>query len=210
MSLNNVPNAGQSLGVTRNPINQNFSTINNAFGIDHVTMTPPGTAAPQGFHDQVSLVIQGSTPPTAWGLTYNGIYAYKPAGFTNVNETYFHSQKFSGATEVPGTASILSTATPGTGLTAGTSGWSYLPSGMIMKWGTVDMSMPNPVVPVVFPTGATIPAFTQCLNIQLTILNSGAGATDFMRVQTFTNLQFTPSWSNRDTNSKFMYLAIGY
>jgi hypothetical protein len=207
MALNNVPLTGQSLGITRVPINQNFSTINSAFGIDHVTMTPPGTAAPQGYHDQVSLVVQGSTPPTAWGTTYNGIYAYVPT-LTNKAEVYIHGQKASGATEVPISASILSTTTPSSGIATGTSGWTYLPSGIIMKWGTVDVSGAN--APIVFPTSANIPAFTQCLNIQLTLANAGGSPTDFVRVSTFTNLQFTYVVTNKDANSHLMYFAIGY
>ena len=208
MALNNVPLAGQTLGVTRNPINQNFSTINNAFAIDHVTMTPPGTAQPQGYHNQVSLVLQGASPAPSWGTTYNGIYCLQSA-VTSIQETFLHNQSASGAFDFPVTASIFSTtAVPQTINTLGGQGWCYLPSGFIMKWGTLAASASSPYS---FPVASNIPPFTTAvMTLQLTMGNTVTGTNDTIRYYNVTNTGFNWFANNVTTNSRFTYLAIGY
>ena len=58
MALINVPLAGQSLGITRDPVNNNFSTINSAFLVDHVEYNTAG----QGKHNKVTFPVQGGAP----------------------------------------------------------------------------------------------------------------------------------------------------
>jgi hypothetical protein len=125
--LNNVPLSTQSLGQTQSLIQANFSTINTAFGINHVTYNDG--SGNQGKHNLVDFPVQGSVPTFATGDTgfYNLNYAT-----TSTNETYIH--KITGATtaDIPFTASVLSAnATP----TALSAGWTYLPSGLLLKWG---------------------------------------------------------------------------
>ena len=50
MALNNVPLSGQSLGVTRVPINQNFSVIDADFSVDHVAYNTTMKVCIIGFH----------------------------------------------------------------------------------------------------------------------------------------------------------------
>lgn len=58
-----IPNTGQSLLVTRDPIRNNFSTLNTTISQDHVAMND----ADQGKHNQSTYVVQGSDPVTAAG-----------------------------------------------------------------------------------------------------------------------------------------------
>jgi|ERR1700679_49380 len=65
-----IPTTGQSLGVTKNPIQQNFTTIFNTFATDHVN--PNGTnGSPPGAHNWVQmqsniLANLPATPSSVW------------------------------------------------------------------------------------------------------------------------------------------------
>lgn len=208
MALINVPNSGQTLGGTRASVNSNFSTTNNAFEIDHVEMTAPGNIGTQGFHNKVTLVVQPGTPGPGMGTTYNGIYNLLSA-ITNKNETFFHFQKQTGTLDIPVTASVRSTtATPATINNFATGGWCYLPSGFVMKWGTITAgSTPGTVV---FPSGGNIPAFTAIQSLQLTVGNTANVALSTINYYGVTTSQFQWYSTIVDTNWRFNYLAIGY
>ncbi len=72
------------------------------------------------------------------------------------------------------TASVLSqVAAP----LINSNGWTYLPSGIIMKWGFVAKAAnpPNPTTTVLLNAiGVASPAFTQIFNAQVTMATLGA------------------------------------
>lgn len=145
MALINVPLSGQSLGITRDPINNNFSTINSAFAIDHVEYNTSG----QGKHNKVTFPVQVSSPSFVAGE--DGLFnlAYFN-GVNTPNELFVHKQINNGAgtNNIPFTASILSQSVPA----ANSAGWTYLPSGILLRWeqasgtGLVTVTL-NPVAP---------------------------------------------------------------
>jgi len=81
MALNNIPLAGQSLGTTRAPINQNFSVIDAAFQIDHVDYNIAG----QGKHNKVTFPVQGSAP--AFTVGDIGLFNLAVGGTNELNIT---------------------------------------------------------------------------------------------------------------------------
>lgn len=210
MALNNVPLTGQSLAVTKVPINANFSTIDNAFAVDHVRMTPPGTAAPQGFHNKITLPVQSVSPGPGFAAN-NGIYALNSA-LTGITETFWHSQSSNGPFDFPVTANIYSTTpVPNTINTLSGQGWCYLPSGLLMKWGTATALAPTVSGSVVFPVAANIPAFTSAVfTLQLTMGNTGITTAASINYFNVSNLGFSWFVSNNNGNSRFTYLAIGF
>lgn len=164
MALNSLPLPGQSLAVSRNPIKQNFDTINAAFAIDHVTMTPPGTAAPQGFHNKVTFPVQGAAPVFGAGIA--GLFNLLNAT-TAKNELNVHKQNQAGAVDVPFTASVLSNnAIPGI-----TNGWSYLPSGILIKWGVINANGAGTATLNLNSGGVLGPNFTRMFCIQGSAFN---------------------------------------
>lgn len=208
MALNNVPQSGQSLAVTKVPINSNFTTINNAFAIDHVEMTPPGTAAPQGFHNKVSLNNLGAVAPS-FGANINGIY--NKISLTGINETFWRSQSINGPFNFPVTANIFSTTSVPAPVSTVGHGWCYLPSGLIMKWGTFTSANANPYVfPTTASTGSYIPPFaTAVLSLQTSVVNTGIPYGTIINTLNITNLSF--NWVATGTlPAAFSYLAIGY
>ena len=123
MPLTILPTAGQSLNVTRDPIRNNFQSIQTCFTVDHVDFG----IADQGKHNKVTLPLQAGAP--AFAVGENGFYNLNSGV---INETVLHKQSFAGATDVLMSASILNTATPGNAA----DGWTMLPSGIFMCWGT--------------------------------------------------------------------------
>jgi hypothetical protein len=143
MTLNNVPLASQSLGVTQPLIQGNFQTIDAAFLVDHV----PYTLSGQGKHNRVSFPVQGSTPTFDAGEEglYNAAYV-----ISGKNELFVHKQDLVGTRDVPMTASILSTTSVGPAITNNV--WGYLPSGLALLsgftsgTGVTSVSLGAPIV----------------------------------------------------------------
>jgi len=107
----NIPTANQKLKDSQPLLLANFTAL-NAFG--------------NGYAD---FPVQGSAPTFGSGDT--GLYTKQDNTITNKNEMYLHRQGTSGLLEVPFTASKMSDNTAINSI----SGWSYLPSGLLIKWG---------------------------------------------------------------------------
>jgi hypothetical protein len=96
-----------------------------------------------------------------------------------------------------------------TGYSAATPGFQVA-GGIIFKWGNI---LTSAGVTFTFPTGASIPAFTNCWNVQLTpVFNAAlAGAqTQIIGLRSFSATNFVWTFSsdgNRMTS--FNWLAIG-
>lgn len=170
-----------------------------------------------GKHTVVSMPPRTVSPPAgAFSGTDRGFYSFVDP-VTTRSEIYAHKSLAGGTQEIPITASILSFAgNPG----AGSNGWSYLPSGILIKWGIAVSTLVDPtgVTTVNFPAPGNVPAFTQIFSVILcptansssypiapdifvTLLNFG---TTFMRVR----------GSSRTNNAiplsvAFQYIAIG-
>jgi len=194
MALNNVPLSGQSLNVTRVPINQNFSTINAAFLVDHVEYNTTG----QGKHNKVTFPVQTSQPAFAAGE--DGLYNYPLAG---VNELYINKQAFAGVQQIPMTASLLSSQSP----VLGNGGWTYLPSGYYQTFGsgtgtgltTVTLTYPPPTtLSTVILTPFT--ATTSFSNVQVRLVN----------IVSRTQFRCFISVNGASGLAGFQFLAIGY
>lgn len=120
MALNNVPLSGQTLSITRVPINQNFSTIDTAFAVDHVDYNIAG----QGQHNKVSFPPQNPVPAPQAGIVQ--LYSQLSA-ITNQPELVFTHQAGSTA---PLAAQIVEFTSAGWA----NPGWTRLPSGILLKW----------------------------------------------------------------------------
>jgi hypothetical protein len=120
MALNNVPLSGQSLSITRVPINQNFSVIDTAFTVDHVDYNIAG----QGQHKKVSFPTQNPVPAPQAGIVQ--LYSVLSA-ITNQPELVFTHQTGSTA---PAAARIVEFTSAGWA----NPGWTRLPSGILLKW----------------------------------------------------------------------------
>lgn len=194
---NNIPQATDQLSISQNDILNNFASIGSWAAINHIGFDATGA----GKHSFIQFpTVQGSDIATAAGE----VALYTKTGVTNVPALFFRGQ---------------SNATVGSGgfteYGSGATGWTRLPSGILIKWGYTSNTLPNPST-IVFPTGATIPAFTTLYSVQIT--QNGSLSTDnnwfaVPIVSSFSATQFQV-WSTERTSStnkaaQFLYLAIG-
>jgi hypothetical protein len=185
MALFSVPQIGQNLGNTQQPIFDNFTNINNNFAIDHVAFNSGGDS---GKHAKITFPVLYTVNPVnlpAFGANEQGLFAAitdaaTPTG-TGVNEIFvFKNPSFGG-----GLGSQIFSITENRGNKAGelavnynsttfatvrTSGYSMLPNGTFLQWCIVDATG----VITLFPW--PIPFVGYIFNIQCTQLSNG---TDF-------------------------------
>lgn len=197
MTLNDVPNPGQNLQQTQSPIKTNFESIDTAFAADHVPYVTTGA----GWHNKVTFPVQGMVPTFASGQ--DGLYNFANTT-TGSNELYANIQKAGGGTaNIPFTASIVS---QNSGITLGSTGWTYLPSGILMRWDYYNYTVMTGTVVYTYPTGANFPPpFNNLFSVQLTPICNTAGDIDFaVRLITLmSSTQFSMYFSKRTTTGAF-------
>lgn len=203
----NIPGATDLLSTSQPQIQGNFQILQNIFDINHVDYNAGGDA---GKHIYVELPIAGGNPipPIAFPAAEIAVYAATNATTTK-NELYVNKTNQATVVQVPMTASILSTnSNPGLNVT----GWTYLPSGILLKWGN---GTANGNTAFTFPVAATIPVFTNVMSMQLcTAYGNAADGNGFVRLGNFSNVGFNAYGSQRtavvNAATGFQYLAIGY
>jgi hypothetical protein len=211
--LPNIPQSTDQLSVSQGNILTNFSILGAIAG-----NTNPSSAsinANSGFN-WVYLPPQASNPPAGATFTAGNIGLYSSNtinSITGQNELYINKRNQGTVVQIPATASVLSvTSAPA----LNSNGWTYLPSGILMKWGFVQMNNSGAPFSVTFAAGANIPVFQQVFNIQLT-QSYNSNTTSQNRVFAVslltppTTIGFTMTYSGSfDTSTWIYYLAIGY
>lgn len=197
-----IPQSTDTISISQGNILNNFTILGAIAGNANSASASLNSTA--GFN-WVYLPSQGATPPTGSSFPAGevALYSYTNATSTK-NELYINKTQDSGVVQIPVTASTLGTSTP----LLGTDGYTYLPSGLLLKWGpgTANGSA---------VTSFSGPAFTVCLSVQLTVLQAGASDADLaVRLISIVNTGFTAWGSPRSTTGSaavsFYYLAIGY
>lgn len=203
--LNVVPNPpGQSLGNSRDLIKNNFGDIDTTFTVNHVQYNDGSGNG--GMHNFVQMPLPAVTPVTGVGQV--GLYA-RTSTLTSQPEMVFSHQ--SGST-APASAQIVEFTSAGWG----NPGWARLPSGIMFKWGLVNIGGLSSGATITFPTGATIPAYTAVYNVQITQgYNSTSTANNVTPSVSYstppTATGFTLTWSGGAYNSStsVYYFAVG-
>ncbi len=192
MALIDVPLSTQNLAQTQPLIRANFATIDAAFSINHV---PYGTAN-QGKHNLITFPRQLPEPAAPTGNDINMYSFLNPD--TTVSELYI--RRPAGAS-VPFTASLQNPVLD--------HGYSYLPSGLLLKWGGSPFLAASPVQVLIDPAPIV---FNNIFNIQLTIVaNNPAQIKDSaMNLVYDTNAQFFIYYTGGNFANSFVnYLIIG-
>jgi len=199
MALNVVPISGQSLNVSRAPIAGNFNTIDIAFSVDHQDYDLGGGAT-QGKHKQVTMQALAAFPTYAAGENY--IFSKLLSG---VNEVYVHSGGTPSAKTIPFTASTISTTHPVTGLS---DGWTWLPSGIMLKWGIATKNgYASVTLPLPYPPNGLLNVLLTPYDVSIGYLNTSVRLVDLVDNHTF---RVFASVNGAAGSMNFAYLAIGY
>lgn len=155
MAYNNaIPGPNDELSQSQSDIQGNFAAIQTLIDVDHVDFAN----AKAGKHQAIHYVSQ-AVLPTTLGSEMSIFCAPGTAGGFSL---YVQQQnKVAGANAVEFTKAITG-ATP-------SNGYTILPSGVILQWGTLAVA--SPVAFVNFTTAAGCIAFpTQCFSLQVTNL----------------------------------------
>ena len=156
----NIPQSTDLLSDSQSDIQGNFQAIQTLIDVNHYDFAD---ATNQGKHFMVSMPPQPSAPPVPFAAGEVGLYSYINA-ITSQTELYINKTNQATVTQIPATASSLSlTSAP----LQGTAGWSYLPSGIYITWGSTTV---NGNTLITLPT----PPPNQILSIQLTPASGSA------------------------------------
>lgn len=180
----NIPQPNDKISNSQPQILQNFQALNTYTSVDHVSLN----AANQGKHKTATFPTAAA--PAAAGATEVGLYSAN-GPTSGVPELFINKT----AKQVPFTES-LNAAT----------GWTWLPSGIQIMWGTGVAH-----TPVVFPAGGFS---TAAFSVTVTI-NDNAANMHFIEVVsgTLNAAGFDTRAYTRNGNAgtpAFYYIAIGY
>ncbi len=186
----NIPLSTDLISSSQGDIQANFQALDTFLTVNHEGFS----SADAGKHKFVTFPLQAANPAIAGGeiALFN-----KNSTLTTFNELFIKNQA---GTVYPLTASLPAAT-----------GWCYLPSGLIMKWGT---NAGNGATTIVFPVAATIPVFTNVYTAQVTdTFNSGSDTDTYVRLSTFSNVSISVWCSARTTTgakaTSFNWLVIG-
>jgi hypothetical protein len=161
MSFNpGIPQSSDIPAQSQAQILTNFNQTNSVFGINHIEFNN-STVANRGKHKHVSMIEQGSDPVTA----ANEVALYSK-DVSSVSQLFLRR-------EANGTVIQMTGQNP----TIAQSGSTFLPGGIVMKWGFTGVIADNSTVTFAsaFPTN--------CWSVQLTIIDPSA-TTRILNVKT--------------------------
>jgi hypothetical protein len=190
---NAIPQANDQISVSQSALLANFQEIQTLIGVDHSTFNTVNA----GQHNKVTFPVQAAAPVVPAGTIGMFSLASILTGQNELNVTDSAGFTF------PITANSVDPFT----------GWSYLSSGLIIRWGTV---IGSGVVTKVFPVAANQPVFTAVLAVLVTPYEATVGDSNFaVKVIDYTNLQFrvyigSRTQVNIPVVARGQYLAIGY
>ncbi len=195
MAYVDVPLAPQRIKDSQPIIRQNFVEINALVDVDHYTFG----SLTAGEHKKVTLPDQGVSPVFAGNDL--GIFAKIPTvnPLTGINELFIRRQDGS---QTPFSAADLNV-----------NGWSYLPSGLLLKWG---VSNGTGTTTVVYPVAANIPVFNAPFVTFLTVLTVAGDPDGAVSLVAGASLavSFDVFCSTRTFNGAgpvgFLYLTLGF
>lgn len=204
MPLTDVPLSSQTLAETQPTIRSNFSTINTAFAIDHVPYVDSG----QGKHKKVTFPDNSDVIHNIAGeiTLFN-----KTTALTGIPDIWMQRGDVALSAKNP---------IPITGSLKATNGWTYLPSGILIKWGNITGAFPNGTWQNFFyPVAADIPVFTTVFNVTLQAVSTdvppGAQTQTFNYLTVASNFSATDFWWIPRTNfgnvnqQSLFYYVIG-
>lgn len=204
MAYNNaIPNATDRISDSQQPLKDNFASISTVVGINHVQFDD--ASGDQGKHKWLAMPVQAPAPTGSFLAGEVGMYSFLNLT-TSKNELYINKTNQATVTQIPSTASILSiTSNPANNA----NGWTYLPSGLLLKWGRQNVNGTGTANYIAGPG-----AFTKIFYVSVTTDAAGGAATNTATFISTTVTQLTVNGSLRTNPASnqltwFYYLAIG-
>jgi len=167
-----------------------------------------------GYLDLTNQTTQPPTLPLFFPTTDTALYNYSYTATGSMvanNETFIQTQVKGGASQaqIPMTASTLSNTAP----TPGLSGWTYLPSGILLKWGKFAITSGPAFVTLNIDSTSGGPAYTNLFSVQVTPYQTNNAPPPSMSSQvgsiSGTNTQVSITNSSVANATGVYYFAIG-
>lgn len=151
----NIPQPTDAISDSQNDILVNFQAIDAWVQVNHTGFdSPPNT----GKHTVIDMPQQVALPPTALGETALVTLA---SAYNALAPTLVYRQENNGTAIEIASASLIA------------QGWTFLPSGLLMKWGFA--AFPNVgSFNAAWPVAATIPVFGTIFNTWTQVLCTNA------------------------------------
>jgi hypothetical protein len=157
----NIPQSGQTLGNSQSQVLNNFTNYFNTMSVNHVAPNNSGA----GKHNLAELVVQAQSPATAAAEV--AIYSRSPSGTADL---YLQAQsQLANATDIQ--MSRLDE-----GIKTGSAGWTFLPGGMIMQWGSCVLAAAGQLA-VVYTTQGGVAFKSATYQVFLTVNDPGSPIT---------------------------------
>lgn len=185
----NLPTPNQTIAASQPLINRNFTVLETAFTVDH---TPLENTTYQGEHNKVTLTTR--TAPTFVvdpPASPDGPILYSKVASNALNEMFFES---TGGTIVQ----MSNLANP---VTVASGGSTFLPGGLILKWGSVTGKPAGTPFTFNAISGSNFP--NSCFSMTLGIFNNGS------TTASFTALGKTGATIFSSNVNAVYYMAIG-
>jgi len=226
---NNVPQAAQTIASSQNQILQNFITIQQWTNVDHVEIT--GAGGNEGKHAKVSLIQQpyvagGNFAPAIDpnnGRGTLGIYAALNAANDPTSQSRMWAVipiKDSNTTWVAANIPFTESSLLNIFQMGSVSGYSYLPSGLIIKFGQLSTNIANTNITTAnftfsAATGGAFP--NKCIVVLLSsiVTNNPDDCAALCNATALATTGFTGVFRSVTVNSTtqprvFSFIAIGY
>lgn len=152
-----------------------------------------------------NMAIQGFTIPA---IQNDEMAMYSNTSLTGNTDIFIQKQNLS-------PAPLPTHLIPMTASNYAIPGYTYLPSGLILKWGTITQ-LTNTIQNNIFPAGPTVPPYTVCLSVLLTVAGgSAADQNTAVQLGTILAAAFEVRTTSRNggaaaANTTYNYFAIGY
>lgn len=195
-----IPISGDSLGGTRDRIRANFQLINSVLAVNHAAFNTLN-AGKHNFLQVPELSTQTPTTPPTTAVNECALYSNVGANPAETN-LYFRGENNGFNYQLTRAYSSYTSSFANTSGT-GTSGWTFLPGGMILAYGS--KSSPGTSGSITFPVVFTNPPYS----IQVSLYRGSAGQIATIDSGTPpTTTQFNYLTSSGGSTSLF-WMAIG-
>jgi len=186
----NIPQATDNPSQSQGQMLDNFQEISTAFNTNHGNFN----AGDQGKHSFLQMPEQSSPPTT---LANEAALFSQNSSLTNMTELVFRRESNGDQIEF-------------TGFLGAANGWTRIASGILLKWGT---GSGNGSHTTNFPTGGTIPVFTDIYTGFVVTSDSSPSPNTFATFVSVSLTGITVFGSRRTSSASaattYNYLAIG-
>jgi hypothetical protein len=189
----NIPASGQSLGSSRTQVLNNFSVLRSTIAANHVDVNSMGA----GKHNFSEYVAQAQSPATA--NTEVALYCRVAGG---VAQLFLQKEnQIAGATDIAMTRADA-------GVQIGDAGWTFLPGGFIMQWGSTGVV--NGAFTTTFTAHGGISYVNKVYQVFLVVDDPGAPSNPITSFTVNHSANTNTSFSGHTNRAiTLSYLAIG-